>query len=118
MHSTYMPYFRKENGNKSKPYIAVATPPNTPQKFNPEVTSSPSVHSQFSKSPLVFPKPDPVSEAPMTDTNMPTGEKKTKRRSYMEAVSNSSINVLENAPPRQSKSADPLWLPSSKPVEL
>jgi len=110
--------YQKENGNKSKPYIAVATPPNTPQKFNPEVTSSPSVHSQFSKSPLVFPKPDPVSEAPMTDTNLPTGEKKTKRRSYMEAVSNSSINVLENAPPRQSKSADPLWLPSSKPVEL
>jgi hypothetical protein len=103
--------YQKESSNKSKPYIAVATPPNTPQKFNPEVTSSPSVHSQFSKSP-------PVSQVPMTDTNVPAGEKKTKRRSYMEAVSNSSINVLENAPPRQSKSADPLWLPSSKPVEL
>jgi len=102
--------YQKDSNNKSKPYIAVATPPNTPQKFNPEVTSSPSVHSQFSKSPTVNP-------TPMTDVNVP-GEKKNKRRSYMEAVSNSSINVLENAPPRQSKSADPLWLPSSKPVEL
>jgi len=99
------------NGKKAKPYIAVATPPNSPQKFNPEVTSSPSIHSQFSKSPLVSP-------TPMVDVIEPGGEKKTKRRSYMEAVSNSSINVLEDAPPRQSKSADPLWLPSSKPVEL
>jgi len=102
--------YQKDSNNKSKPYIAVATPPNSPQKFSPEVTSSPSVHSQFSKSPT-------VNTAPMTDSNVP-GEKKAKRRSYMEAVSNSSINVLENAPPRQSKSADPLWLPSSKPVEL
>ena len=102
--------YRKDSNNKSKPYIAVATPPNSPQKFSPEVTSSPSVHSQFSMSPS-------VNSAPMTDINVP-GEKKAKRRSYMEAVSNSSINVLESAPPRQSKSADPLWLPSSKPVEL
>merc|ERR1719244_415381 len=102
--------YQKESNNKSKPYIAVATPPNTPQKFNPEVTSSPSVHSQYSKSPTVNP-------TPAADSNVPL-EMKAKRRSYMEAVSNSSINVLENAPPRQSKSADPLWLPSSKPVEL
>eukprot|EP00092_Neocalanus_flemingeri_P012514 GFUD01013487.1.p1 GENE.GFUD01013487.1~~GFUD01013487.1.p1 ORF type:complete len:408 (-),score=77.54 GFUD01013487.1:428-1651(-) len=96
----------KKDSDKSKPIVA--TPPTSPQKFSPEVTSSPSVHSQFS-SPLVNP-------TPMSDI-LP-GEKKSKRRSYMEAVSNSSINVLENAPPRQSKSADPLWLPSSKPVEL
>jgi len=102
--------YQKDSNNKSKPYIAVATPPNTPQKFNPEVTSSPSVHSQYSKSPTVNP-------TPAADSNVPL-EMKAKRRSYMEAVSNSSINVLENAPPRQSKSADPLWLPSSKPVEL
>eukprot|EP00091_Calanus_sinicus_P019063 TRINITY_DN4610_c0_g1_i2.p1 TRINITY_DN4610_c0_g1~~TRINITY_DN4610_c0_g1_i2.p1 ORF type:complete len:215 (-),score=30.57 TRINITY_DN4610_c0_g1_i2:203-847(-) len=45
--------YQKDSNNKSKPYIAVATPPNSPQKFSPEVTSSPSVHSQFSKSPTV-----------------------------------------------------------------
>ena len=49
---------------------------------------------------------------------LPTAEKKEKRRSYLEAVSNSSINLLEAAPPRQSKSADPLWLPASRPVQL
>jgi len=100
--------YQKDSNNSTKPYIAVATPPTSPQKFSPEVTSSPSVHSQFN-SPIVNP-------TPMVD-NVP-GEKKNKRRSYLEAVSNSSINVLESAPPRQSKSADPLWLPSSKPVQL
>lgn len=95
----------QKDSNKSKP---VATPPTSPQKFSPEVTSSPSIHSTFST--------PTVNSDPMVDI-LP-GEKKVKRRSYMEAVSNSSINVLEDAPPRQAKSADPLWLPSSKPVEL
>jgi len=99
--------YQKDSNKSSKPYVA--TPPTSPQKFSPEVTSSPSIHSTYS-SPTVNP-------TPMIDI-LPPGEKKAKRRSYMEAVSNSSINVLENAPPRQSKSADPLWLPSSKPVEL
>jgi len=44
--------------------------------------------------------------------------KKEKRRSYLEAVSNNSLHVLEDAPPRHSKSADPLWLPTGKPIEL
>ena len=44
---------------------------------------------------------------------------KEKRNSYLEAVSNSSLHVLEDAPPRHSKSADPLWLPTTgKPVDL
>lgn len=81
----------------------VATPPTSPYKFSPEVTSSPSVHSSASI------QPTPLSQAPA---------KKEKRRSYLEAVSDNSINLLENAPPRQSKSADPLWLPSSKPVQI
>jgi len=81
----------------------VATPPTSPYKFSPEVTSSPSVHSSASI------QPTPLSLAP---------PKKEKRRSYLEAVSDNSINLLENAPPRQSKSADPLWLPSSKPVQI
>jgi len=81
----------------------VATPPTSPYKFSPEVTSSPSVHSTTSM------EPTPLSLAPA---------KKEKRRSYLEAVSDNSLHVLENAPPRQSKSADPLWLPSGKPVQL
>jgi len=81
----------------------VATPPTSPYKFSPEVTSSPSVHSFSSM------EPTPLTQAPA---------KKEKRRSYLEAVSENSLNVLENAPPRQSKSADPLWLPSGKPVQL
>merc|ERR1712154_513520 len=66
-------------------------------------TRHPSVHSFSSM------EPTPLSQAPA---------KKEKRRSYLEAVSENSLNVLENAPPRQSKSADPLWLPSSKPVQI
>ena len=89
-------HFRKEKS-------PVATPPTSPYKFSPEVTSSPSVHSFASM------EPTPLSQAPA---------KKEKRRSYLEAVSENSLNVLENAPPRQSKSADPLWLPSGKPVQL
>ena len=82
---------------------SVATPPTSPYKFNPEVTSSPSVHSFTSL------EPTPLAQAPA---------KKEKRRSYLEAVSENSLHVLEDAPPRQAKSADPLWLPSGKPVQL
>jgi len=58
--------------------------------------------------------PTPLTSVPPP----PAGDPKEKRRSYLEAVSSSNVHVLEDAPPRQSKSADPLWLPSGKPIEL
>jgi len=97
----------------------VATPPTSPYKFSPEVTSSPSIHSgNISSSHRTLPplsRPD-MNPSPLTAA-APSG-KKEKRRSYQEAVSNSNLNLLEDAPPRQSKSIEPLWLPSGKPAEL
>ena len=92
----------------------VSTPPTSPYKFSPEVTSSPSIHSLNSMSrPVSNPEPS------MNPDVVPdTGSKKEKRRSYLEAVSNNSLHVLEDAPPRSSKSVDPLWLETGKPIEL
>jgi len=135
--------YKKENGDHP-----MATPPTSPQKFSPSVTSSPSV---LSASSLVKTQPLPPHLTPTTPAknssntkdnaltpkrrsymeavsnsqlNMNPMEeeepvsKVTPRRSYMTAVSNSEINLLEDAPPRHAKSADPLWLPSSKPIQL
>jgi len=97
----------------------VATPPTSPYKFSPEVTSSPSIiNGNISSSHRTLPplsRPD-MNPSPLTGA-APSG-KKEKRRSYQEAVSNSNLNLLEDAPPRQSKSIEPLWLPSGKPAEL
>ena len=92
----------------------VSTPPTSPYKFSPEVTSSPSVLNSSVGS-LPHHKPD-MNPTPLTSAP----GKKEKRRSYQEAVSNSNLNMLEDAPPRQtkSKSIDPLWLPTGRPGEL
>ena len=59
--------------------------------------------------------PSAVSATPLTEVS--TGPE--KRRSYLEAVSSTNLAVLEDvATPRQAKSADPLWLPSGKPIQL
>jgi len=101
---------------------AVATPPTSPMKFSPEVTSSPSIHSMtgsLTKTPADISTRPNMNPTPLTRVPPPpAGDPKEKRRSYLEAVSSSNLHVLEDAPPRQSKSADPLWLPSGKPIEL
>jgi len=136
--------YKKENGD-----FPMATPPTSPQKFSPSVTSSPSILSATS---LVKTQPLPPHLTPTTPAKNASNTKKdnamtpkrrsymeavsnselnmnpmeeeepvskvTPRRSYMTAVSNSEINLLEDAPPRHAKSADPLWLPSSKPIQL
>ena len=84
----------------------VGTPPTSPMKFSPSVTSSPSVHTLEAASVLR----DPASRGERTPE---------KRRSYLEAVSSSDIHLLEAAPPRQARSEEPLWLPTTgKPIEL
>jgi len=95
----------------------VATPPTSPQKFSPEVTSSPSVTSQLSASQLssVLTSPDALPPPVVVQGD---GKKVNKRRSYLEAMSSTSIDKLEDAPARHSKSADPLWLPSAKPIDI
>jgi len=108
--------YEKEKSN-------VATPPTSPFKFSPEVTSSPSIISgNISSSHQTLPPKLPPLPRPDMNPSPQTGAassgRKEKRRSYQEAVSNSNLNVLENAPPRQSKSIEPLWLPSGKPAEL
>ena len=83
-----------------------------------QVTSSPSVHSlALSRPPSVSSNMNPsaVSATPLTEVST----KPEKRRSYLEAVSSTNLAVLEDvATPRQAKSADPLWLPSGKPIQL
>ena len=83
----------------------VGTPPTSPMKFSPSVTSSPSVHTMEAASVLR----DPGTRGERTPE---------KRRSYLEAVSSSDIHLLEAAPPRQARSEEPLWLPTGKPIEL
>jgi len=135
--------YKKENGD-----FPVATPPTSPQKFSPSVTSSPSV---LSASHLVKTEPLPDHLTPTataknktqephgtrtpkrrsyleavsnSELNMipmedePTPSKITPRRSYMTAVSNSEINLMEDRPPKHSKSVEPLWLPAAKPIML
>merc|ERR1719400_2350321 len=84
----------------------MATPPTSPQKFSPSVTSSPSV---LSASSLVKTQPLPPHLTPTTpaknSSNIKDNALTPKRRSYMTAVSNSEINLLEDAPPRHAKSA-------------
>ena len=78
----------------------------------PQVTSSPSVHSLALSSNM---NPSAVSATPLTEVST----KPEKRRSYLEAVSSTNLAVLEDvATPRHAKSADPLWLPSGKPIQL
>lgn len=88
----------------------VATPPNTPYKFQPEVTSSPSTFSQEMSS--------SVASAPGADNKLLATDKKSKRSSYLEAVSMGSLNFELPAPPTKAKSADPLWLPESSARSL
>ena len=85
----------------------VGTPPTSPMKFSPSVTSSPSVHTLEAASVL-------------RDPGLARGERTPeKRRSYLEAVSSSDLHLLEAAPPRQARSEEPLWLPTTgKPIEL
>ncbi|XP_023348787.1 uncharacterized protein LOC111717521 [Eurytemora carolleeae] len=86
--------YKKEKSN-------VQTPPTTPFKFKPEVTSSPSVHSQDNSSVV------------MRTNGTDASKDKSKRSSYLEAVSMGSLNMQESNPPK-SKSADPIWLNTSK----
>jgi len=88
--------------NTKKPEV-VATPPTTPFRFKPEITSSPSAFSQETSNTVVS----------------PSDGQKSKRSSYVEAVSSGSLNVQTLDPaPTKSKSVDPLWLPSSKPLSV
>ena len=86
--------------------------------YSDQVTSSPSVHSlALSRPPSASSNMNPsaVSATPLTEVST----KPEKRRSYLEAVSSTDLAVLEDvATPRHAKSADPLWLPSGKPIQL
>merc|ERR1719397_787634 len=82
--------YKKENGD-----FPMATPPTSPQKFSPSVTSSPSI---LSATALVKTQPLPPHLTPTTPAKNATNTKKDnamtpKRRSYMEAVSNSELNM-------------------------
>merc|ERR1719289_536970 len=84
-----MMFPRKENGD-----FPMATPPTSPQKFSPSVTSSPSILSATS---LVKTQPLPPHLTPTTPAKNASNTKDNaltpKRRSYMEAVSNSQLNM-------------------------
>merc|ERR1711936_209679 len=82
--------YKKENGD-----FPMATPPTSPQKFSPSVTSSPSI---LSATGLVKTQPLPPHLTPTTPAKNASNTKKDnamtpKRRSYMEAVSNSELNM-------------------------
>ena len=99
-------------------YVRVASQTYVLQHIYDQVTSSPSVHSlALSRPPSASSNmtPSAVSATPLTEVST----KPEKRRSYLEAVSSTNLAVLEDvATPRQAKSADPLWLPAGKPIQL
>jgi len=100
----------KQNKNRNKikykkEKVNVATPPTSPYKFKPEVTSSPSVQSEDAAVP-------PYKDLKEMD-------KKSKRSSYIEAMSSGHVNIEPaNNLPTKSKSADPLWLPGPKTIRV
>eukprot|EP00088_Acartia_fossae_P070918 TRINITY_DN9612_c0_g1_i7.p1 TRINITY_DN9612_c0_g1~~TRINITY_DN9612_c0_g1_i7.p1 ORF type:complete len:399 (-),score=30.12 TRINITY_DN9612_c0_g1_i7:207-1403(-) len=73
---------------------SVDTPPQTPYKFQPEVTSSPSASSQ----------------ANYTEKPQETDGTRSKRSSYIEAMSEGSFHELPTMNVNKSRSEDPLWL--------